>query len=417
MKKILTLISFATILVACNSKPTDESIEKMAQRRDSLQNVVLEHEKEIIQLNKQIALQDTSNSEEQLLLIRKIAQQKSRVVSANKKVKQLENELASMRTLDKLVPVAVKEMQPETFKHYLIAFGNVEARNYGQISPEMSGQIRTIHVQPGQYVKEGALLVSLNTDAIEDNIKAIQAQYDLAKSTFEKQQKLWGQGIGSEIQFLQSKTQKEALEAQLDALNAQKRMSQLRAPYNGYVDKIFPKEGELAVAGFPVLEFVNLDGFQIKADVSENYIDLIHKGNIVEVTFASLPDLTIETPIVHVAKVINKVSRTFQVELHIANKDNRIKPNMVSTIRINDFSSDNAFVVPSLVIRKDITGNYVYVAAPQNDQMKIQKKYVTPGLSFEDQTMIASGLNLGDKVVTKGFHLVSNGMPVNVVNE
>jgi membrane fusion protein (multidrug efflux system) len=283
------------------------------------------------------------------------------------------------------------------------------------ISPEMNGRIEKIHVSRGQRVKKGHLLVSLNTDAIKKQIQGTKSGLELATTTYEKQKALWDQGIGSEIQYLSAKNSKETLEAQLETLEAQVRMAQIRAPFDGIVDKIFPKQGEMAGPAMPVIEFVSLGALTIKADVSEAYIDQVRAGQNVELTFSSLPDYSLKTPVVRVSKVINSVSRTFEIELHVKNASEKIKPNMVSTIKINVFSADRAYVVPSLAIRKDITGKYVYVTTEKEGEQVVEKRAVETSLSYEDETMITAGLNTNDKVIVKGYHLVSAGMPVHIV--
>jgi RND family efflux transporter MFP subunit len=280
----------------------------------------------------------------------------------------------------------------------------------------MNGQIKAIHVSEGKTVDKGQLLLSLNTAAIEGQIRATKSSLELAKSTFEKQEALFKQGIGSEIQYLSSKTQVESLEAQLDALMAQMRMSQIRAPFKGTVNKIYPKVGEIAGPGFPVLEFVNLSEITILADVSESYIGLIKLGDEVEVSFSALPDEKRKSKIVRASKVINNLSRTFEIELKLKNPDGLIKPNMVSTIHINDYKNKNAYVIPSLAIRKDITGNYVYLVEPKDGKDIVAKKYIKTSKSYQDNTMVKNGINQGDNVIVKGFHMVSSGIPVRIVN-
>ncbi len=410
------LIIFAVIaaLAACSPQTENKDLAKLHAKRDSLQKVQLDIEKQLNHIEAEIVEADTSVNPNDLKLIKQIAAQKNRIVGIESAIKKLENQMTA-REEKNLIPVAVKEMQPEVFDHFIITYGEVEAKNYANISPEMNGRIDKIYVTEGQRVNEGQLLVSLNTDAIDKQIKGTKSSLELATTTFEKQNNLWEQGIGSEIEYLTSKNTKEGLEAQLEALEAQKKMSQIRAPFTGIVDKIFPKEGEIASPGFPVIEFVNLSKLTITADVSEAFIGKIKKGQVVEMSFSSLPDVNIKTPIVRVSKVITSVSRTFEIEMEIDNKSETIKPNMVSTIKIKDFTSDDAFVVPSLAIRKDITGDYVYTAVKKDREYIVGKKYVTTELSYEENTMIANGLVNGDQVIVKGFHLVSAGVPVNVV--
>ena len=178
------------------------------------------------------------------------------------------------------------------------------------------------------------------------------------------------------------------------------------------------KKGELASPGFPVVEFVNLEKITIKADVSESYLGKVRKGQLVELSFSSLPDSKpIKTPIRRVSRVINNVSRTFEIEINLDNNSELIKPNMISTIRINDYSVDDAFVIPSLTIMKDITGSYVYLAVESDDKPIVKKHYIKTGKSYQENSEVSEGLNEGDQVIVKGYHLVSAGLPVKVVNQ
>jgi len=344
------------------------------------------------------------------MIKQQIESKKNKISALEKEIAALEKQLSDSAQEVNEVAVDLKTVEPEEFRHYITVFGNVEADKYAKISPEMNGQIRTIHVSEGERVGKGHLLVSLNTDATESGINEARAALELARTTFEKQESLWKQNIGSEIQYLQARAQKEAAEARYSTLEAQLRMSQIRAPFNGLVDKIYVKEGDMAGPMVPVIEFVNLAKVTIKADVSESFIGNIHAGERVEVSFASIPDLNLTAKIVRASKVINSASRTFSIELNLANPGERIRPNMISSIRINDFTSGEALVVPTIVIKRDITGDYLYVASPnENNNMVATKRYVERGVSYEGNTMITKGLNPGDKVVIAGYNLISSG--------
>ncbi len=413
MRKILVFAIVAT-MVACSPSTTNKNLAELAAKRDSLQKEQSGIVKQLNIIAAQIAEADTTINPDDLKIIKQITMQKNKIVAIEQKIKSLENKMTA-KDEKHLLPVAVKEMQNEQFDHYIIAFGEVEAKNYGMISPEMNGRIEKIYVKRGQRVSRGFLLVSLNTDALDNQISGVKSSLDFATITYNKQESLWNEGIGSEIDYLTAKNTKETLESQLESLEAQKRMAQIRAPFDGIVDKIFPKEGEIAGPAFPVIEFLNLKTLTIKADVSEAYVNKIVNGQIVELSFSSLPDYKIKTPVIQVSNVIESASRTFEIEMEINNPGEKIKPNMVSTIHINDFSSNKVFVVPSLVIRKDISGNYVYVVNKVNNETLVGKKYVSTGLSYDENTVISKGLNAGDNVIVKGFHLVSAGVPVNVV--
>jgi RND family efflux transporter MFP subunit len=414
MKKLIILLVIALIAACSQTTTTNKNLSELTSKRDSLQNEHVNIEVQINTIDKQISEIDTSINPNDLKLIQQITMQKNKIVKIENKIKELENKMTAKEN-KKYIPVAIKEMQNEQFDHYIIAFGEVKAKNYGMISPEMGGRIDKIYVQKGQRVSKGTLLVSLNADAINTQITGVKSSLDFATKTYEKQDVLWQEGIGSEIEYLTTKNTKETLESQLKSLEAQVRMTQLRAPFDGIVDKIFPKEGEMASPSFPVIEFVNLSKLTIQANISESYIDKTKTGQIVELSFSSLPDYKIKTPIIRMSNIIASASRTFEIEMAINNPGERIKPNMVSTIHINDYSNKESFVVPSLVIRSDVTGSYVYVVNKKDDKDIVEKKYVTTGLSYNENTNIIKGLNAGDKVIVKGFHLVSAGVPVNVV--
>ena len=416
MKTIVKILPLALLMACGPGGQKSEDVQALVARRDSLQTAQLAVEKEINNLNSQIAILDTTNTTDELKLIKKIAMQRNKIVNMSKTLKSLENDLASLSKAEDLVPVGVKQVLPEAFNDYIMVYGNVESENYAMISPEMNGRIEAIHVSKGQSVSKGQLLVSLNTDALQQQIKGTKSGLDLAKTTYEKQKALWDQQIGSEIDYLSSKNAVETLEAQLETLEAQTRMSQIRAPFDGVVDKIFPKKGEMAGPAMPVVEFVSLGKMTIKADISEKYIDQINAGQWVELSFSSLPDYNIKTPIIRVSKVINSISRTFEIELNVNNKGERIKPNMVSTIKINVFSEDKAIVIPSLAIRRDITGRYVYLAIEEDGKNVVEKRPIETARSYEDMTMVTQGLKPNDKVIVKGYHLVSAGMPVAIID-
>lgn len=345
---------------------------------------------------------------------KKIIMKKQQLVKIEQQIAALEKSLSDTTPENNNIPVEIKTMAPEPFNHYFVVFGNVEAEKYGMISPEMAGRIASIEVNEGQRVSKGQLLLTLNTEAVESQIKSLETSLELATSTFEKQKALWDQKIGSEMQYLQAKSGKESLEAQLSALKAQLKMAQLRAPYDGVVNKIYPKKGEMAGPGMPGVEFVNLKKLSVRAQVSEKYLAQVYQGQKVELSFASMPDIKITTPIVRISKVLNAKSRTFEIELNIDNSNEKLVPNMVSTIRINDYSNDKALVIPSLVVKKDISASYVYLAVADGDGYVVEKRKVELGLSYQENTVVTSGLKTGDKVIVKGYNLVSSGIPVNL---
>ncbi|NIM11919.1 MAG: efflux RND transporter periplasmic adaptor subunit [Candidatus Aminicenantes bacterium] len=313
-----------------------------------------------------------------------------------------------------VVLVVVKKMAYEKFEHFFQANGSVEAVKDAFISPEINGQIKKIHVKEGQRVKEGQLLVSLNSDVIESSIAEVKTALELARTVYKKRKGLWDKQIGSEIQYLEAKTNKESLENKLKTLQAQLDMSKIRAPISGIVDKIFKKEGELAIPGMQLIQLVNLENVYINAEVSEAYIANVGKNDAVEVTLPSYPGLVMEAVIHRTGQVVNPTNRTFLVQVLLDNKEEKLKPNMMALIKMRDFFDEAALVVPSIIIKNDLEGSYLYVVEPEKGRLKARKVYVKPGLSSGSRTMIESGLEPDQQVIVKGYNLVKNGMLVKI---
>ncbi|MCT4639961.1 MAG: efflux RND transporter periplasmic adaptor subunit [Bacteroidales bacterium] len=308
--------------------------------------------------------------------------------------------------------IRVKELAKEDFSHFIEVNGTINAIEIANISPEMNGQIREIPVKEGQWVEKGTLLMKLNTRAIESSLKEVESGLELATVLYQKQKDLWDQKIGSEVQYLQAKNKMEGLQANKESLQAQLDMSHVYAPFNGIVDKINAKIGEMGGPTRPVIDFVNLNRMKVVADVSEKHLPSVKRGKKVEFTVPTYPDMSLELPVYRTGNIINPVNRTFEVEIRMNNIKNKLKPNMLAVLFINDKTINDALLVPSIIIKEDNTGKFLFKVNGNNVAEKI---YVKTGISYKDQTEIVEGLNEGDKVVTEGYNLIANGDTVGII--
>ncbi|MCF6241477.1 MAG: efflux RND transporter periplasmic adaptor subunit [Bacteroidales bacterium] len=351
---------------------------------------------------------------------KQIAEYKSQIADLENKIDELNTKLKNQginSNTVKRIRVKTQQVLPVHFVHYVHSAASLEAVKSAFISPEISGQVKKIHVNEGDYVKKGQLLVSLNSDIIESNIKELETNLKLAKTLYEKQEELWKQQIGSEIQYLEAKNKKESLESKLNGLYIQLAKSKIKAPISGIVDLINVKEGELAMPGVQIIQMVNISTFYVNADVSEKFISVIKKGSPLKVSFPSFPGWKIDTKVYRIGNVINQSNRTFRVQAKIYNKNNMLKPNMLAKITFLDFEVDKALVVPSIIIKKDFKGSYLYIVAKNNNGYTAQKRYVKTSLSNDEGTMITEGISEGDKVIVKGYNLVKDGVDINIIND
>ncbi len=306
--------------------------------------------------------------------------------------------------------VTVSSLSPRDFDHYFRINGSVEAVEEAMISPEINGQIKSILVEKGQRVEQGQVVARLNTSVIVNNIEEIKTNLSLAETVYHRQKGLWEQQIGSEIQYLEAENAYHSMQSRLKSLESQLEMAVLRAPLTGLVDDIFLKAGELAMPGSPVMQIINLDRLYVNADVSEAYLPVIDPGDQVILRFPAYPDYEENIPVHRLGNVINPENRTFTMQLRINNPGERFKPNMVASLNIKSFSATDVIVVPSILIKQDIQGHYVYVASLNGSgSWHARKAYIERGPEGEGETVIKRGLKEGEHLIVRGHNQLTEG--------
>ncbi len=333
------------------------------------------------------------------------------------KIDALENELRGQDAIATKVNLKLVETQPvlqKDFAHFIEVQGNVESDKNVSVAPEMNGIILRINVERGQAVSQGQVIAEIDAEPIRKNISELETRLELAKTMFERQENLWKQQIGSEIQYLQAKNSKESLERSLESLKAQLKKAYVKAPINGVVDEIFVKQGEMANPAVPLARVVNLSEVQIKADVSEAYVPSVRKGDAVVVSF---PSLQKEMParISNVGQFIEPANRTFKVEVRLANKDGFLKPNTLAVVKIKDFEQKNAIVIPTHLIQQSTDGKEFVFVIRQNEKKNVAAKVaIKTGKSYGGETLVIEGLQAEDILISKGYNEVIDGEEVNI---
>ncbi len=332
---------------------------------------------------------------------------KQQVHDLNEKIQTLENELAGTEK-DEVVNVKVSELQPRVFEHFIEVTGNVEAEYDVDVSPETLGVIKEIYVKEGQVVQKGFVMARLNTEVLQRSMEEIQVQLDLATTNYQRLKNLWDQKIGSEMQFLQAKNNMESLQKRIESLKSQINMTEVKSPIDGVVDVVYQEKGDIGGPQVRFANVVNIGKIKIYADVSESYLTKVKVGDRVKVFFPAL-NREVETTILQIGNTIDPNNRTFRLRLNLNNPDKLIKPNLVSIIRIRDYKSDNAIVVPSLLIKQDFKGDYTYIADNEAGKQVAKRVYVTPGVTDNNMTEVTKGLEGGMKIISEGFNQVANG--------
>ncbi|MBN2778393.1 MAG: efflux RND transporter periplasmic adaptor subunit [Bacteroidales bacterium] len=349
-----------------------------------------------------------------------ITKKKKEIVSLNKEILELEKELTeldpSLIDSSGIVKVNVKELQPETFQKKLIINGHVEAVKQINLVAEVPGVIQTIYVEEGQKVYAGQALFTINTSTMMSQLAELQTRLQLAETVFQKQEILWEQEIGSEVQYLQAKNNKESIEQSIKTLQSQLYKGTVTAKFSGVIDKINFKEGDMPQG--PVMVLVNLSEMKVLADVSESYLSQISQGDTVKLHFPSY-DNYLDATISRLGNIINPDSRTFAIETRIKNTDNKYKPNMIAEVELQEYQNKNALIVPSKIVKQDLDGNYFVFVVEQDDKGRnvAVKRTITFSYASDGQTMISSGVQKGENVIIMGYDMVSSGTEVIVTNK
>jgi membrane fusion protein, multidrug efflux system len=335
---------------------------------------------------------------------------KSQHADLSKEITKLETEIAKENpdttVTVKSKEVAVTQLQPKSFDHYVQTQGSVQSENDVMVTAKAAGTITKLYANEGDAVKQGQVIAQIDNSIIVRGIEGMRSQLELATSVYERQKNLWDQKIGTEVQFLQAKTNKQSLEKQLASLEEQNDLTRIKAPFTGTVDEIFVKVGESVAPGMPGVRVVNSSDLKVKASVSEAYVTQIKKGNKVII---SIPELKkdVSAVVSFVGRTIDPLSRTFNVEVKLpSNAD--LRPNMTAVIKVVYKTYPTAIVVPLNVVQSINNQKVVYIAENNGKQVIARRKVVTVEGVFADQAQV-TGLSAGDKVITAGYQGLNDG--------
>lgn len=305
--------------------------------------------------------------------------------------------------------VGVTEIRKEPFNHYIRVQGKVDGDQNVSVFAEVPGTVSRRFVNIGQRVSEGQVLAQLDDSQVRKQLATLETQYQFASEMFEKQQRLWEQKIGSEVQYLQSRTNKESLEKQINSLNEQISKFRITSPINGTVEEVNIRPGMVVSPDprMPAFRVVAFNNMKVSAEVSEAYSSRINTGEKLIITF---PDIgkEVEAKVDFVSKYINPVNRTFIIESAIPAIEN-LKANMVAIIKVNDYHNPDAIKIPMNVILNDLSGTYVYKVQNDDAFNTAIKQEVTIGNSYNGMAEITAGLNEGDLVISTGFQDLVEG--------
>lgn len=361
MKKHIILSIATSLLIACSAPDKKAELEKLKKQQSEI-------ETKIAALQAEIAKTDTSN------------------------------------TTEKTTEVIANPLVPQVFKTFIEIQGKVDADENVSLSTGIPGTITRINVKVGEEVSKGQVLAETDASTIQQQMSDLQINLDLAKQVLEKQENLWSQKIGTEIQYLQAKATKESLEKKMSTIQEQLRMTKIISPINGTVDGVNIKIGQVVAPGLPAISVINFSNLKVKADVAESYASRIKNGDEVFVLFPDTKD-SVVSKVHYASRAINALTRTFLVEILLDNHK-EYHPNMVAKLKINDYQSlKPEITLPVKYIQRGAEESYVFVS----ENNMVVKKAIKTGREYNGMLEVIDGLKEGDLLITSGCDLVNEG--------
>lgn len=388
MKKAVSIITMSVVLFACGGN-----------KEKSVEDVIASNNLEEIRAKKEaISTLQTTYAEQ---------------------LKQLNTKIAALDTNKKVALISSFTAKEEVFNHYLELQGNVNTKNLVVISPEYPGILTSVFVKEGQQVTKGQKLAKIDDGGLTPQLAQMKIQANLAKTTFERQERLWKQKIGSEIQYLQAKTNYEAQEKTVKQIEEQIAKTVVTAPFSGTIDEIITEQGNMVSPGMNQLfRIVNLTDMYIETNVPERHITSVTKGKSVEVELPVLGE-TLHAKISQVGSFINPANRTFKIEVPVTNETKMIKPNLTAKIRINDYTNEKALLIPQSIISENADGQvYLYIITNKVNNVGVAKKtIIETGKTEGDFIEVLKGIENGSEIILEGSRSIKDGQEVKIITQ
>ena len=390
MRKIYSLLVITILLVSCGE-----------QKKASVQDLV-------------------SNGTIKELRARK-AEITEQLANTNVDLKSINDAISKLDSVKKLPLITTITSKEEVFKHYLEVQGNVKTKQNILVYPEIPGILEHIYIKEGQRVSKGQVLAKIADGGLMQQVAQAKASAQLAKTTYERQNRLWNQKIGSEIQYLQAKTAYETQKNIFAQMKKQLAKSNVVAPFSGVIDDVLKEAGAVVGPGqgSELFRIVNLENMYIEAEIPESHIVNVTKGKTVEIYFPVL-EKTIQARIRQVGNFINPANRAFKIEIGVPNSSGDIKPNLTARLKINDYTSKKAILIPQSIISENAKGQqYVYLASDKQDnKYAIAKKtIISTGKTQGDFIEVLETIASGTEIISEGARSVNDGQKVEIKNQ
>ena len=340
-----------------------------------------------------------------------IKTKKAEIADLETQVEELQANLEAIEPIrETQILVSVDSVNTGDFNRFTKLQANVISDDYANVSSETGGRLTSMKVREGQNVSRGQLIATVDLESLEKQRSEVESSLDLARTVFERQERLWNQEIGSEIQYLQAKNNVERLEKTIATIETNLKKRNLYAPISGVVDREFLKSGEMAGPGTPIISILNTNNLKVVADVPETYLAKIGRGDQVSIFFPAL-GVEMEEKIDLIGRTIDPSNRTFKIEVNVGNAKGMLKPNLLAEVEINDLSLSDVITIPVDIIQEEINGKkYVFAAEKKGEEYRARKIYIETGDSYDGNIIVSKGLQGDELIVTEGARALTDNI-------
>lgn len=332
----------------------------------------------------------------------------------NDKVTKLRKDIETMDTAakaeKKIKTVEVTRVATQSFSHYVEGMAVVECDQNTLVFPKTPGfVINAVNVKPGDVVSAGQIMCTVDNTTLVQQLEALKTQYTLANTAYERQRNLWEKQIGSELQYLNAKTQKEAAEKNIAALQAQLANTNVVAPFTGTVDAVNYKVGDNSASATGGVRVINISRLKLTSKLADSYINKVKTGNKVIIVFPDLGNKEVEARVTFTGSSINSLTRTFDIQVLLDNPLGEYKPNMQARIKVNDITLPKVIVVNENIVMNSEGEKSILVLVHEGEYTVAKKVKVVTGESYGGLVVIKEGLKEGDEIITNGYANINDG--------
>ena len=336
----------------------------------------------------------------------------------NNELKEITQGVSILDTAKSFVLVNTVTTKTETINHFSKFQGIIKTDQNMIIYPEFSGRVAKIYVDEGDVVKKGQALAKIDDGGLYNELKLVESQAKLAKTIYERQSKLWKDKIGSEIQYLEAKTNYEIQNNRFKSITESLAKTTITAPFNGTIDEIFIEEGNLVSPPMMpdqgnAFRIINLNELYAESVIPESFIGKIKKGAEVQVEIPVL-NKSFNSTIKHSVSSIDQLSRTFKIEVSVPKNDLDLIPNLNVEVNVLDYTNSQAILVPESIVSEDSDNNKFLFTVLNN---KAKKTIVETGYTQNGMIEITTGLDVNEIVINEGGRIVKDGQNVKIFNE